>query len=61
MELVSAKQPLNVDSIWNHAKAFRKAMGEENLKKRRSEQITKGMWRFLGDAIMKKLKHDYED
>ena len=19
------------------------------------------MWRFLGDAIMKKLKHDYED
>jgi hypothetical protein len=19
------------------------------------------MWRFLGDALMKKLKHDYED
>lgn len=36
-------------------------MGSENLKKRRSQQITRGMWRFLGDAIMKKLQHDYED
>jgi hypothetical protein len=50
-----------VDSIWNHAKTFRETMGEENLRKRRSQQITKGMWRFLGDAIMKKLKHDYEE
>ena len=61
VELVSAKQPLNVDSIWNHAKKFRELMGEENLRKRRSEQITRGMWRFLGDAIMKKLKSDYEE
>ncbi len=36
-------------------------MGPENLKMRRSDQITRGMWRFLGDAIMKKLKQDYEE
>lgn len=36
-------------------------MGDENLSKRRSDQIIKGMWRFLGDALMKKLKTDYEE
>lgn len=36
-------------------------MGDDNLRKRRSHQVTKGMWRFLGDALMKKLVHDYED
>jgi hypothetical protein len=50
-----------VESIWKTAQDFRAQMGEANLRKRRSEQITRGMWRFLGDAIMKKLKHDYED
>jgi hypothetical protein len=36
-------------------------MGEENLRARRSQQIIRGMWRFLGDAIMKKLRSDYEE
>ncbi len=61
VELVSARQPFNVESIWNHAKKFRENMGEENLKKRRSSQITKGMWRFLGDALMKRLKDDDQE
>lgn len=61
VELVSARQPFNVEAIWKTAEAFRKAMGEENLRKRRSQQIIRGMWRFLGDAIMKKLRSDYED
>ena len=50
-----------MESIWNHAKKFRETMGEENLKKRRSSQITKGMWRFLGDALMKRLKDDDQE
>lgn len=61
VELVSALQPFNVEAVWNQAKAFREAMGEENLRARRSQQIIRGMWRFLGDAIMKKLRSDYEE
>jgi hypothetical protein len=36
-------------------------LGPERFKERRSDQIKRGMWRFLGDALMKKLKHDYEE
>jgi hypothetical protein len=61
VELVSARQPYNIESIWTQAKTFREAMGEDCLKRRRSDQIKRGMWRFLGDAIMKKLKADYEE
>lgn len=61
VELVSAKLPFNVESIWNHAERFRKEMGPVNLQKRRSDQTRRGMWRFLGDALMKKLKNDYEE
>ena len=37
VELVSALQPLNVESIWNHAKKFREEMGPARLKMRRSD------------------------
>lgn len=37
VELVSAKQPFNVESIWNHGERFIKEMGPEYLQKRRSE------------------------
>lgn len=36
-------------------------MGDDNLTKRRTAQVRRGMWKFLGEAIMKKLKEDYEE
>lgn len=59
VELVSAKQPFNVESIWNQAVRFRDEIGKERLQRRRSDQIRRGMWQYLGDALMKKLKEDY--
>jgi LAO/AO transport system kinase len=61
VELVSAKQPFNVESIWNHAVKFKQEIGPEKLKDRRNAQIKLGMWRFLGDALMRKLRSDYEE
>lgn len=37
VELVSAKLPFNVESIWNQANKFREEMGKERLKERRSD------------------------
>eukprot|EP00347_Sterkiella_histriomuscorum_P017846 403347749 len=36
VELVSAKQPFNVECIWNHANTFRQQMGPVNLQTRRT-------------------------
>jgi LAO/AO transport system kinase len=61
VELVSAKLPLNVESIWSHALKFREEFGQDKLRKRRSDQIKRGMWKFLGEALMTKLKDEYEE
>jgi len=37
VELVSAKMPLNIESIWNQAIKFKHAFGQDKLKARRSE------------------------
>lgn len=36
-------------------------MGPVVLQKKRSDQIRRGMWTFLGDALMRKLRNDYEE
>ena len=61
VELVSAKSNLNIDVIWDQALQFREAMGREILRERRNSQISRGMWKFLGETIMKKLMAEYVD
>lgn len=61
VELVSAKQPFNIENIWNHAEKFRTQFGDAKLKQRRSDQMRRGMWKFLGEALMRKLRENYEE
>lgn len=39
VELVSAADGLNIESIWEHALDFKQKMGADYIKKRRQEQI----------------------
>jgi len=57
VELVSAADGLNIESIWEHALDFKQKMGADYIMKRRQEQIQRSLWNYLGDALMKKLRH----
>ena len=61
VELVSARGDINIECLWNTASEFKKQIGVNYLKRRRAEQTKKGMWKFLGEALMKKLTTEYEE
>jgi putative protein kinase ArgK-like GTPase of G3E family len=60
VELVSAEENVNVDAIWQHALDFQEHMGTDYFTRRRQIQMQRGMWRFLGEAIMSSL-HENSD
>ena len=60
VELVSALKNENIHKIWENAQKFKNQLGDEYLQQRRNQQTQRGMWVYLGDAIMTRIK-DYND
>lgn len=58
VELISARESYNIESIWTHANEFRDQIGTDYLVKRRQQNMKKDMWAFLGEALMRKLKRE---
>jgi putative protein kinase ArgK-like GTPase of G3E family len=58
VELVSANENFNVESIWETALKFRDTVGEDYLLERRQQQAQRAMWKYLGQAVMTKLKNE---
>jgi putative protein kinase ArgK-like GTPase of G3E family len=56
VELISAKNDVNISTIWENAEKFREALGEENLRLLRQQQMRRGMWNYLGETLMRRLK-----
>ena len=61
VELVSARDNLNVDSIWKHSQDFKVKMGEKYLKHRRQSHIKKEMWSYLSESLLERLRANYSD
>ena len=58
MELVSANENYKVEVIWETALKFRDTVGIDYLIERRQQQAKRAMWKYLGQAVMEKLKED---
>jgi len=56
VELISAKNNVNISTIWENAEKFREALGEDNLRLLRQQQMRRGMWNYLGETLMRRLK-----
>ena len=61
VELISAKENYNIESIWATALKFRENLGQENLRILRQDQMRRGMWNFLGETMMRRLKSNYDN
>jgi len=56
VELVSAQENFQIERIWDTAIEFNHTVGRDYLIARRFEQSKRAMWKYLGDAIMNKIK-----
>lgn len=57
VELVSAQTNINIDSIWDNAMKF-KEWQKDYIIDKRGKQLLHGLWAYLGDMLIKKLKED---
>jgi LAO/AO transport system kinase len=57
VELVSAQEEINIGSIWATALIF-KEKHRDYIKKKRADQLLYGLWAYLGDMLLKRLKED---
>ena len=57
VELVSAHQEINIDSVWKNAMLF-KDNHKEYIVEKRGKQLLHGLWAYMGDMLIKKLKHE---
>lgn len=60
VELVSAKEDININKIWEAALEFKNQMGLKYIAERRNKQKEKALWRFLSESIMSNLKKSRE-
>ncbi|CAI2372222.1 unnamed protein product [Moneuplotes crassus] len=64
VELVSAHREYNIDSIWRNAMRF-KENHKDIITQKRGEQLLHGLWAYMGDMLLKRLKsesgHIYAD
>lgn len=61
VELISAHENKNVDTIFHHALEMRETMGAKNLELLRQSQMHRGMWSYLGESLMTELKSAYKN
>lgn len=57
VELVSAHEETNIDSIWKNAMKF-KENHKDFIVQKRADQLLHGLWAYMGDMLIKKLKDD---
>lgn len=57
VELVSAHKEINVESIWKNAMKFKDEQ-KDYIVKKRADQLLHGLWAYMGDMLIKKLKDD---
>ena len=57
VELVSAHNEVNIDSIWKNALNFKEKHRDFIIQKR-ADQLLHGLWAYMGDMLIKKLKED---
>ena len=57
VELVSAHSNINIDSIWDNAMKFKECQ-KDYIVDKRGKQLLHGLWAYLGDMLLKKLKED---
>lgn len=57
VELVSAHNDVNIESIWKHAMVFKDTQRDYIVQKR-AKQLLHGLWAYMGDMLIKKLKHE---
>jgi LAO/AO transport system kinase len=57
VELVSAHSEINIESIWKNAMKFKDEQ-KDYIVKKRAEQLLHGLWAYMGDMLIKKLKED---
>lgn len=57
VELVSAHENINIESVWDNALLF-KEKNKDYITKKRGDQLLHGLWAYLGDMLLKRLKKD---
>ena len=61
VELVSAQENFNLETIWTHAHLFKQTLGEQKIQDRRLSQMREGMWSYLSHILMHRLRHGAQD
>ena len=56
VELVSAKENFNIETIMSHSLQFQDQM---DILSNRKTQLSVSMWNYLGETIMRKLKNGH--